>query len=140
MAAIEIEGLREFNQALRRAVDTDLGKRIGQANKQIGQLVIDRLTPHPDPRAIGVGKGATVRPSASKREVVLRVGGTHRAKGTAEQTRMQPWGAQRVLRPGTTTPKRPYIIETARRNQAEIESAWMDAIVHALSPAFADAK
>src|SRR5690606_36444435 len=69
-AYIEVEGLKEFNRAVRAAKDKQLDKRIGQANKKIGQLVIDRLSPSPDPRAIGAGRGATVRPSASKREVL----------------------------------------------------------------------
>lgn len=138
MAYIEVEGLKEFNRAVRAAKDRELDKRLGQANKRIGQLVIDRLTPHPDPRAVGIGRGSSVRPSASKREVILRVGGSHRAAGNAEQTRMQPWGAKRVVRPGTTTPERPFIQGTAERNMDEIGSAWMDAIMDAFRPAFAE--
>lgn len=136
MAYIEVEGLKEFNRAVRAAKDRELDKRIGQANKKIGQLVIDRLTPSPDPRSIGAGRGATVRPSASKREVLLRVGGGHREAGRF--TQMQPWGAKRVVRPGTETPPRPFIHGTAEQNFDDIGSAWMDAIMDAFRPAFAD--
>lgn len=138
MAYIEVEGLKEFNRAIRAAKDKELDKRIGQANKQIGQMVIDRLSPAPDPRAIGLGKGATVRPSASKREVLLRVGGAHRASGRF--TNMQPWGARRVQRPGIPTPDRPFIQGTAERNYDEIADAWMDAVIEAFGPAFSEAR
>lgn len=140
MAYIEVEGLKEFNRAVRAAKDRDLDKRIGQANKRIGQLVVDRLTPAPDPRAIGTGRGAMPRASASKREVLLRVGGTHRAHGNAstEHVRMQPWGARRVLRPGLQAPDRPFIQGTAERHFDEIGDAWLDAITDAMAPAFAE--
>lgn len=137
MAYIEVEGLKEFNRAVRAAKDKELNKRIGQANKRIGQMVVDRLRPAPNPVAIGTGRGANVRPSASKREVILRVGGTHRASGA--YTHMQPWGAKRVVRPGTQTPERPFIQGTADANFDEIGDAWMGAIIDAFAPAFAEA-
>ena len=146
--AIELEGLREFQRAVRQARDRDLDKRLGQANKRVGQMVIDRLSPRPDPRAIGAGRGAAVRPSASKREVVLRVGGTHRVPAMGppspgspsiqEITKMNPWGAKRVVRPGTRTPDRPFIQGTVESNVGTIEELWMDAVVDAFRPAFAE--
>lgn len=141
MAYLEVEGLREFNRAVRAAKDRELDKRIGAANKRIGQMVIDRLTPAPNPVATGIGRGSTVRPSASKREVILRVGGTHRGINGAspEQTRMQPWGAKRVARVGTRLPPRPHIHGTAEKNEDDIGSAWMAAIMDAFRPAFAEA-
>lgn len=136
MSYIEVEGLKEFQRAVRAAKDKELNKRIGQANKKIGQLVIDRLRPAPVPAATGTGKGAAVRPSASKREVLLRVGGAHRAAGS--HTNMQPWGARRVVPPGRPTPKRPWIQGTADANFDDIGEAWMDAIIEAFDPAFAE--
>ena len=136
MAYIEVDGLKEFQRAVRAAKDKELDKRLGQANKRIGQMVIDRLSPSPDPRAIGIGKGATVRPSASKREVLLRVGGAHRAAGP--HTNKQPWGARRVQRPGIPAPARPNIQGTAERNFDQIADAWMDATMDAFRPAFAE--
>ena len=127
---------------MRAAKDRDLDKRIGQANKRIGQLIVDRLYPTPDPAATGAGRGATPRPSASKREVLLRVGGAHRdyPGATRQQTRMQPWGAKRVVPVGTPTPDRPFIQGTAERHMDEIGQAWLDAITDALAPAFAEAE
>lgn len=133
---IEVDGLREFNTAVRKAVDSELPKRIGEANKSIGALVVSRLDPRPDPKATGTGSGASVRPSASKREVLLRVGGTHRASGV--HTKQQPWGKRRVVPPGTRVPPRPNIQGTALQHQTEIEHAWLQAVSAALGPAFAE--
>lgn len=135
MAYIQVEGLKEFNRAVTAAKDKELNRRIGQANKAIGQLVIDRLSPAPDPAAVGVGRGATVRPSATRREVLLRVGGSHRPKPP-----LSVWGARRVLRPGLQAPDRPFIQGTAERHFDEIGQAWLDAMVDALAPAFAEAE
>lgn len=132
--AIEVEGLRELNKAIRRSVDTDLPKRMGAANKSIGALVVSKLQPRPDPAAIGSGAGATVRPAASKREVLLRVGGTHRAGHTPYMR----WGKRlgRAIR--TQAPPRPYIRGTVDANRKEIDNAYLDAIGRAMSGAFAD--
>lgn len=138
MAYIEVEGLKEFQQAVRQIRSRDLDKRLGEANKRVGQLVIDRLTPAPDPVAIGAGRGATVRPSASKRDVLLRVGGSHRAAG--EHTKKQPWGVKRVARPGTRTPERPFIQRTAEQHVDEIGELYLTGIVEAFSPAFAEGR
>lgn len=135
---IEVEGLKEFQRAVRQAKDKDLNRNLGQANKQVGELVIRRLSPKSDPKAVGVGRGASARSSASKREVLLRVGGAHRSSGV--HTRKQPWGAKRVVRPGIPTPDRPYIQKTADDNFDDIGNAWMKATMDALSPAFADGR
>lgn len=142
MAYIQVEGLKEFQRAVRAAKDRELDKRLGQASKKVGQLVIDRLSPAPDPLAVGSGRGAHVRPSASKREVLLRVGGGHRAANgaTPEQTRMQPWGARRALRVGKPAPARPDIQGTVERHFDEIGETWMDAVIDAFAPAFAEAQ
>lgn len=123
---------KQFQRTVRRSTDADLPKRIGQANKKIGQLVIDRLRPQPDPAAVGEGPGATVRPSASKREVLLRVGGKHR-QGHAPQMR---WGkrAGRSLR--EQAPPRPFIRQTVEDNRGDIEQAWLEAISEAMDSAF----
>lgn len=134
MAYIEVEGLKEFNQAVRRMRSQALNKRLGQANKKIGQLVIDRLSPRPTPAAVGTGKGASVRPSASKREVLLRVGGSHRPKPP-----LSVWGARRVLRVGQPAPDRPFIQGTAERYEDEIGDAYLTALVDAFGPAFYEA-
>ncbi|MDP8928674.1 MAG: hypothetical protein M3O70_08900 [Actinomycetota bacterium] len=131
--AIEVEGLRELNFAVRRAVDSEIPKRVGQANKAVGQLVISRLTPRPVPEAVGAGSGAAVRASASKREVQLRVGGAHRAAHSPQAQ----WG-KKVVRAFRPAPDRPFILGTAEREQGDIESAYLQALGRALFPAFAD--
>jgi len=129
MARIEVDGLKEFNRAVRRSTDTELPKRIGQANRRIGQLVIDRLQPRPDPAAVGEGGGAAVRASAAKREVLLRVGGAHRK----EHEPYMRWGRRPGPVPFGRRPKRPYISETVERNRREIETAYLKAIREALA-------
>ena len=131
--AIEVEGLKEFQIAARRAVDSDLPKRLGQAHKHIGELVISKLQPRPDPAAVGSGAGSSVRASASKRDVLLRVGGTHRARPP-----LSIWGRTRTLRVGQSAPARPYIRGTIDRHQDEIGTAYLEAISQAMSGAFAD--
>lgn len=136
MAYIEVEGLKEFNQAIRRAKNRELDKRIGQANKRIGEMVIQRLNPALNAAAVGAGRGAKPRASASKREVLLRVGGAHRAAG--EHTKMQPWGVKRVTPVGKPTPPRSFVQGTVMENSDDIIDAWGDAIMSAYAPAFAE--
>lgn len=131
---IKVDGLKEFQRSARRAADTELPKRLGQVNKRIGALVISRLQPRPDPAAVGEGAGASVRPSASKREVLLRVGGKHRAGRTPQ---MQ-WGKRPGRRVGSGAPKRPFIRETVERHREEIEQAWLQAVSDAMSGPFHD--
>lgn len=130
---VDRDDLKAFQRTTRRAVDTELPKRLGQANKSVGQLVISRLQPRPDEAAVGKGAGASVRPSASKREVLLRVGGKHR-DGKAPQ--MQ-WGKRLGSFICGRRPKRPYIRETVERNRSEIEQAYLDGIRQAMSGSFA---
>lgn len=134
--AIEVEGLKEFQTAVRRAVAGPLPKEMGQAHREIGELVISKLDPKPDPSAVGSGAGAAVRASASKRDVLLRVGGGHRASGA--HTNKQPWGRVRTVRPGTPTPDRPDIRGTIDKHADEIGDAYLKAISRAVSSAFAE--
>lgn len=132
---IEVEGLKEFNAAIRKAVDSDLRKRIGQSNKEIGQLIISKLEPRPVPQAVGQGAGAAIRPSATAREVVLKAGGKHRAKAAP----MQQWGRVHVASFGAA-PKRPFIMGTAMKHQEEIEKKYLEGVIDAVGPAFYEAK
>lgn len=131
---VRIEGLREFQRAARRAADSDLPRRLGRAHKHIGRLVIARLRPRPTPEAVGKGAGAAVRPSASKREVLLRVGGKHRA----DHTPYMQWGKRPGRKVERDAPPRPYIRETVERNRDEIETAYLKAVSAAMAGAFAD--
>lgn len=123
---------KRFQREVRRSTDQDLPKKIGQANRHIGALVISRLQPRPDPAAVGEGAGAEVRPSASKREVLLRVGGAHRAGHTPQMR----WG-KRAGRPiRRQAPERPYIRQTVENNRDDIEQGWLHAISRAMDSAF----
>lgn len=132
---VDNDDWKRFQRAVRQSTDRDLPKKLGQANKKVGQRFIsDWLDPKPDPAAVGQGAGATVRPSASKREVLLRVGGAHRAGHTPQ---MQ-WGK----RPGRPirqqAPPRPYIRESVERRRDEIQQFWLEAISEAMDSAFYD--
>lgn len=126
---IRVEGYKEFQRAVSRAVDTRLPKAIGEVHRDIGRYVISRLHPSPTSAAVGEGAGATVRPSATRREVVLRVGGSHRSK------RVQQWG-RRPIRLFQPAPPRPHIIGTALAHQDHIERLLLEGISRALKPAF----
>lgn len=129
---IEVDGLEEFQRSLRRAANTNLPKEMGQVHKQIGELVISRLDPPPSPAAVGRGRGASVRPSASKRDVLLRVGGAHRA-GNAPK--MQ-WGKSPGRTPGVPAPERPYILRTAKRHEDDILDQYAKGIEAAVKGTF----
>ena len=130
---IYVENLREFQRAARRSSDEELPKRLGQAHKDIGRLVISKLQPRPTPEAVGSGAGAAVRPSASKREVLLRVGGKHRNTDSKAKTRRLQWGkTQRG--DFSNPPARPHIRGTVEANRAEIEQAYLDAVERAMHP------
>lgn len=129
-ARIELDGLKPLMRAVRQSTDKDLKKRMGQSNKEIGKLVISKLEPRPIPQAVGRGAGATVRPSATAREVLLRVGGKHRTRAPLQQ-----WGRTHVSSFGGAPP-RPHILGTAEKHRKEIESKYLDGIATAMKPAF----
>lgn len=122
---IRIEGWRELQREISRASDKDLPKRIGAAHKEIGEMVISRLRPP----SVGEGRGRSVRPSATRREVTLRVGGGHR------DIRARQWGRRQTW-PGGDAPERPDILGTARRHEDEIVDALLAGVEKALKPPF----
>lgn len=131
--AIEVEGLRELNKAIRKAVDTDLPKRMAQANKKIGELVISKLEPRPVPEAVGAGAGSAIRPSASLKGVLIRVGGKHRTGAPGQQ-----WGRVHVSSIGAA-PARPFILGSAAAHEPEIAEAYLEGVIEAMEPAFHEA-
>lgn len=117
-AGVRVEGVRELLTALRKAERADLRKQLGQANREIGAEVIRRLQPLPD--SVGLGAGATVRPSANARLVQLKAGGAHRNTGAP----VAQWGRRHAPR---DTP-RPHIVGTALRVFPRIENTYLEAI------------
>ena len=134
---IEIDGLKELQTAIRHQ-QGKLPASIGAAHKEVGRFIIGKL-PEGDPHAVGAGSGATVRPSASKRDVLLMVGGKHRETLAASRevpSQFIQWGKTEVqpFRSG-----RPYIIGAVEEHQDEIEQKFIDEVTKALAPAFHDA-
>lgn len=123
---IEVEGYKEFQRAVGRA-DKELAKRLGQVHKDIGAFVISKL----HPPSVGEGAGAKVRPSATRREVILRVGGAWRD----DDPRKRQWGKRQEW-PNSQPPERPDILGTAERHQTEIEDKLLDLIGKVYKPPF----
>jgi len=143
---LDRDDLRQFNRAIRNAADTGLPKRMGQANKKVGaKFISEWLYPSSTPAAVGKGAGAAVRPSASKREVLLRVGGKHRVhdsipKPTTSKDRYAYayWGKRAGPLAFQRRPKRPHIRGSVDRHEREIRDFWLEAVAEAMAPAFHD--
>lgn len=125
---------KDLQRAMRHAADTELPKRMGRANRSIGEIVKQLVDRKSDTAAVGMGRGATVRPSSSKREVKVRVGGAHRAGNVPREQ----WGQRMGRNPRQNAPPRPYIREIVEENRDDIEREWLDAVEAAMSGAFAD--
>lgn len=118
---LHIEGVRQLNRLLRRVGGRELQKELGQVHRSIGEMVIARAGGART--GVGSGRGETIRPSAATREVMLRVGGSHRAS----DPRRHQWG--RVQKwPGGQAPRRPYLIQKAMDIQPQIERAYLDGV------------
>jgi hypothetical protein len=100
-ARMVIDGIPETRELLRDIGGKALERELGWVHKTVGQLIIWRLGGAST--GVGRGRGETIRPSASVRQVELRVGGAHRSR------RVQQWGIKSV-RPH---PIRPHIIGAA---------------------------
>lgn len=116
---LEFTNMSVVRRALRDAGGPELVKEMGQVHKSIGEMVIARVGGKQT--GVGTGRGASIRSSAATREVMLRVGGSHR------QSRARQWGRSQVW-PGGSAPARPYLIEAAREIAPEIEEAYLDGI------------
>ena len=124
-AHIKVEGMKELQTAIRKA-EGKLPKSLGEAHKEVGRFIIGKIPPG-NPNAVGAGSGATVRPSASKRDVLLRVGGAHRLMHKNQ------WGKGEVQ---PFESGRPYILGVVLENQEAIEQKFLDETMKALEPAF----
>ena len=142
---IKIDGIKELRRAVRNAVDKDLPKRMSQANKKIGEQIIGKwLTPPPRPETVGTGRAAKIRPSATRFDVVLRVGGVHRTRmntpvPTKSKNRfaLAPWGKpKQIFMQGP----RPHILGSALDHREEIIDMYFEGIKLAVDPAFYSVK
>jgi len=122
---IEVEGLGELQRNIKKQLG-QLPKALGEAHKNVGRAVIGKL-PEGNPHAVGAGSGASVRPSATKREVLLRVGHGGR------EAHKEQWG-RRLVQPFESG--RLYIVGTIEANRKEIEQIFLDEVTNALGPAF----
>lgn len=121
-----VEGVPQLRRALRDVGGRELEKKLGQVHRDIGEMVIRRAGGRNT--GVGTGRGATIRPSAALREVLLRVGGTHRAQplpsGRTTGIRLRQWGVNPIWPP----PSRPYLIGAAQDISGDIEDAYMDGV------------
>ena len=135
---IEVEGLRELQAAIRAQVGK-LPDALGKAHKNVGAFIIGKL-PAGNPNAVGAGTGATVRASATKREVLLMVG-TNARTALAEKAgvgvAVEQWGRTEVQ---PFESGRPYILGTIEENEEAIGQFFLDEVTKALAPAFYSAE
>lgn len=115
---VRVEGVRELVRAI-GALDAEARKGIGQANKAIGQRVIDQA--QPQPATVGAGAGATPRASATTTSVRIIAGGSWRPE------RFYQWG--RSWRERAT--ERPYIRASFEKNLPTLERDYLDALATA---------
>jgi len=119
-----VGGIPELRKALQAAGGRPLEKELGKVHKRIGMMVIFRVGGSIS--GVGLGKGAQIKPSATVREVVLFVGGAHRAGGGPVKPRQ--WGIRQIW----PAPARPYIVGAAvelapdivRMYEQGIEDIW----------------
>lgn len=116
---LEVEGMDEVRAAFRRLGGPEMVRQLGQVHKRVGELVIARAGGAQT--GIGLGAGSTIRPSASTREVQLRVGGTFRAKFG----KWRQWGKTQRWPPPEP---RPYLVGAAVAAKDEIFDAYLDGI------------
>lgn len=116
---LKVEGVRELNRLLKEAGGRDLQKELGQVHKQVGQMVIDRAGGANT--GVGAGAGARIRPSSATREVVLRVGGKHRATWG----RVGRWGKRWT---GREQGKRPHLIGAAMDIRDPITDTYLEGV------------
>lgn len=115
---VRLEGVRALVQQIGK-FDLQVRKELGQANKGIGQRVIDRA--YPTPKNVGAGAGAVPRASASTNVLKILAGGSHRAQP------VQQWGVR--YQPRDT--ERPYLARSAEEQMPWVEEEYLDALATA---------
>jgi hypothetical protein len=124
-ARVQIEGMDEVRKSFRKLGGPELVRQLGQVHKRIGEIVISRAGGAST--GVGAGAGATIRPSARTKDVVLLVGGRHRShvKNPGKGFDWRQWGVVQIFPPPG---HRPYLIGAAISSQDEIYSAYLDGV------------
>jgi hypothetical protein len=118
----QFEGVRELVRAIGK-MSKESRKELGQANKAIGQRIIDRAFPKPE----NVGTGAGSVPRASATTNVLRI----MAGTTTRESHRQQWGKRYAPRDN----ERPYIRRSAEQNMGDAAKEYLDALLDAAKKA-----
>lgn len=116
---LSIDGIEETSRAFKALGGKPLQRELGEVNKDIGRMIIDQAGGRRT--GVGAGRGATIRPSAASREVMLRVGGRHR------DSRKEQWGVEQKW-PGGNPPERPNLIAAAVSIEDRISDEYGKAI------------
>jgi hypothetical protein len=122
-ARMVIDGIPETRELLRDIGGKALERELGQMNKRVGEVWIQAAGGASS--GVGRGRGETIRPSASVRDVQLRVGGAHRSR------RVQQWG----IRPVRPHPERPFIVARGADALPKIIRVYEDGFDHVIQRA-----
>lgn len=141
--AFRIKGLDEFRRGLRGS--KDLKRALGQAHKDLGDLVIEWAEESAARRPIKTGTEAIGRGSikSTRKQKSLTValtdkfGGTFGAEyGSKQYARFEPWVGNRFE---VIDPAGGYLIARGvAAHEEELKDAYLDAIEDAMEPAFPD--
>lgn len=121
---VRILGVRELTRRI-AAVEPRLIAEMQATGRALGERIIARAAPKPT--AVGAGRGAVPRPSASRNVLRIMAGGAHRAGAVP----VRQWGLQVVPR---QTP-RPFLARAAAEEIPRIQAEWLDALLRLASRA-----
>lgn len=115
VARASIEGLPQLRAKFRKA-GPEFDRELGQLHREMGRVWIGWVGGAQT--GVGEGAGSTIRPSATKREVLLRVGHSRRSK------KVRQWGQTQVM----PHPGRPNILGAAEGRRWEIERRYVQGL------------
>lgn len=121
---VRILGVRELTRRI-AAVEPLFLAQLPRKNRTLGERIIARAGPKPT--AVGAGRGAVPRPSASRNVLRIMAGGAHRAGAVP----VRQWGLQVVPR---QTP-RPFLTRAAAEEIPRIQAEWLDTLLRIASRA-----
>lgn len=121
---VRIDGVRELTRKI-AAVEPAFIAEMQRTNRSLGERIIARAVPKPT--AVGAGRGAVPRPSASRNVLRIMAGGSHRARHVP----VMQWGERPVPR----TTGRPFIAGAAAAEIPRIQAEWLDTLLRLASGA-----